>query len=167
MTELRIAVFSDTHGDIAHMEQVVHRERPDLVLHLGDLCRDFEELQARMPSQIMQNVCGNCDGFTMTPDQRILQVEGKRILMTHGHRYHVKSSYTSAVFAAREAQADILLFGHTHIACCEEVDGLWLLNPGACQGWRGTYGLIELSSRETLCRIQQAEEPERIKKGGN
>ena len=160
MTGVRIAVFSDTHGDVDHMERAVRRERPDLVLHLGDLCRDFEELQARMPRQTMQNVCGNCDGFSLTPDQRVLQVEGRRLLMTHGHRYHVKASYNSAVFAAREAQAEFLLFGHTHIPFCEELEGLWVLNPGSCQGRRGTYGIIELSGGGVTCCIKPAEEPE-------
>ena len=159
MTGVRIAVFSDTHGDVDHMERVVRRERPDLVLHLGDLCRDFEALQARMPRQTMQNVCGNCDGFSLTPDQRVLQAEGKRILMTHGHRYHVKETLYRAQLAAREAQADILVFGHTHIPLCQEVDGLWMLNPGSCQGRRGTYGLLELSSGWVELRVKPAEEP--------
>ena len=156
---MKLLVFSDTHGDVEHMERAVRREKPDLVLHLGDLCRDFEELQSRLPRQTMQNVSGNCDGFSLTPDQRVLQVGGKRLLMTHGHRYHVKSSYTSAVLAAREAEADLLLFGHTHIPFCEEEDGLWILNPGACQGRRGTYGRIQIAGGAVSCEICPAEAP--------
>ena len=99
----------------------------------------------------IQNVCGNCDGFTETPDQRILRVEGKRILMMHGHRYNVKLTYASAAYAAREAEADILLFGHTHIPYCEQVDDLWMLNPGSCGGRGATYGVISLENREVMC----------------
>ena len=62
--------------------------------------------------------------------------------------------------AAREAQAELLLFGHTHIPFCEELEGLWVLNPGSCQGRRGTYGIIELSSGGVTCCIKPAEEPE-------
>lgn len=133
------------------MEQVARREKPESILHLGDLCRDFEELQRRMPMQTMQNVCGNCDGFTETPDQRVLLVEGRRILMCHGHRYRVKSDYGPAVWAAQEANADILLFGHTHIPYCEQVDGLWVLNPGSCRGYGASYGVILLEKDRTLC----------------
>lgn len=148
---MKIVVFSDSHGDISGMEQVVLRERPGLVLHLGDLCRDMDELQRRFPTQTMQNVCGNCDGFTEVPDQRILRVEGRRILMCHGHRYRVKEDYGPAVWAAREAQADILLFGHTHIPYCQQVDGLWVLNPGSCRGRGASCGMILLEKDKTLC----------------
>lgn len=148
---MKIVVFSDTHGDVDHMEQVVRREKPYLVLHLGDLCRDAEELQRRLRSQTIQYVCGNCDGFTETPDQRVLQVEGRRILMTHGHRYGVKQAYGRAVFAAQEVEADILLFGHTHIPYCEDLKGLWVMNPGACQGRRASYGVISLEKDATVC----------------
>lgn len=148
---MKIVVFSDSHGEVDAMEQVVRRERPYLVLHLGDLCRDFEELQRRLPTQVMQNVCGNCDGFTETPDQRLLRVEGRRILMMHGHRYGVKQSCGAAVFAAQEAGADILLFGHTHAALCEDLDGLWVMNPGSCRGYHASYGVISLEKGETIC----------------
>lgn len=148
---MKIVVFSDTHGDVDHMEQVVQREKPYLVLHLGDLCRDVEELQRRLRSQTIQYVCGNCDGFTETPDQRVLQVEGRRILMMHGHRYGVKQAYGRAVFAAQEAEADILLFGHTHIPYCEDLKGLWVMNPGSCQGRRASYGVISLEKDVTVC----------------
>ena len=93
------------------MEDVIRREHPELVLHLGDLCRDIEEIQRRFPQQTIQNVCGNCDGFTETPDQRILRVEGKRILMMHGHRYNVKLTYASAAYAARWVAKNVVAAG--------------------------------------------------------
>ena len=77
----KVLVLSDSHGDVDAMERAVARERPDLILHLGDLCRDFDELQRRLPiTQAMQNVCGNCDGFTEVPDQRVLLVEGLHLM---------------------------------------------------------------------------------------
>ena len=152
----KVLVLSDSHVDVDAMERAVARERPDLILHLGDLCRDFDELQRRLPmTQAMQNVCGNCDGFTEVPDQRVLLVEGKRILMMHGHRYEVKLGYSRAMWAAREAEADILLCGHTHIALDRDLMGLHLMNPGSCRGSRGTYGVIELGEGEPLFRIEE------------
>lgn len=152
----KVLVLSDSHGDVDAMERAAARERPDLILHLGDLCRDFDELRRRLPmTQAMQNVCGNCDGFTEVPDQRVLLVEGKRILMMHGHRYEVKLGYSRAMWAAREAEADILLCGHTHIALDRDLMGLHLMNPGSCRGSRGTYGVIELGEGEPLFRIEE------------
>lgn len=149
---MKLVVFSDSHGNVDYMELAVQKEQPDLVLHLGDLCRDFEALQRRMPTRVMQNVCGNCDGFTETPEQRVLMVEGRRILMMHGHRYQVKNSYLAAMYAARELEADILLFGHTHVPYCEEVDGLWVLNPGSCGGRNPGHGVILLEGERTICK---------------
>ncbi len=152
----KVLVLSDSHGDVDAMERAAARERPDLILHLGDLCRDFDELRRRLPmTQAMQDVCGNCDGFTEVPDQRVLLVEGKRILMMHGHRYEVKLGYSRAMWAAREAEADILLCGHTHIALDRDLMGLHLMNPGSCRGSRGTYGVIELGEGESLFRIEE------------
>ena len=153
----KVLVLSDSHGDVKAMVRAVERERPDLVLHLGDLCRDFDELRRRLPmTQAMQNVCGNCDGFTEVPDQRVLLVEGRRILMMHGHRYEVKLGYARAMWAAREAQAEILLCGHTHVPLCRDLSGLWLLNPGSCRGGRGTCGVMELAAGEApRCRVAE------------
>ena len=148
---MKAVVFSDSHGDTAAMREAVERGAPDQILHLGDLAGDAERLGIRFPQIPLEYVCGNCDGFTETPDQRILRVEGKRILMMHGHRYNVKLTYASAAYAAREAEADILLFGHTHIPYCEQVDGLWMLNPGSCGGRGATYGVISLENGEVMC----------------
>ena len=152
----KLLILSDAHGDVGAMERAVVREKPDLILHLGDLCRDFDDLRQRLPvTQAMQNVCGNCDGFTEVPDQRVLLVEGRRILMMHGHRYQVKMGYALAMAAAREAEADILLCGHTHIPLERELMGLHLMNPGSCMGSRGTYGVIELGEGEPRCRVEE------------
>lgn len=33
--------------------------------------------------------------------------------------------------ARRERQADIILYGHTHRALAEYVEGVWYINPGS------------------------------------
>ena len=150
---MKIVVFSDSHGAVSNMEDVIRREHPELVLHLGDLCRDIEEIQRRFPQQTIQNVCGNCDGFSLAPAVRLLELRGRRVLMMHGHTHGVKTGYGGAIAAARQVGADILLFGHTHQAYAERLeDGLWVMNPGSCQSWgRTTYGVILLEKMDTLC----------------
>ena len=60
------------------------------------------------------------------------------------------------MLAAREAGADILLFGHTHEPLCDFYDGLWILNPGSCRGgFRPTYGVISLTEGKTYCRTAE------------
>ena len=131
MTLLKILVFSDSHRYTGGMIQAIEEQQPDLVVHLGDLQRDAEELALLYPKLSMVTVPGNCDGWTTDPLERQFMVCGKRVLLSHGHIWHVKQGYDAALRAARNAGAHLLLFGHTHRPCCfQEPDGLWVLNPG-------------------------------------
>ena len=151
---MKLLVFSDSHGNIEHMRRAVEQERPDQILHLGDVMRDAVELSVAYPNIPLELVPGNCDYATDVPAQKILFFEGRRILMTHGHIYHVKLGIGQAVRAAVEAKVDILLFGHTHEACCWQQDGLWVMNPGTIRGGLvPTCGVIRLEGDHTSCEI--------------
>ena len=41
---MNILVFSDSHGNTARMAEVVRREQPDQIFHLGDVSRDARAL---------------------------------------------------------------------------------------------------------------------------
>ena len=43
---VKLLLFSDSHGNVANMADAIRLERPDRVLHMGDLARDAEELAA-------------------------------------------------------------------------------------------------------------------------
>lgn len=149
---MKLLVFSDTHNHLHPMLETVEKQSPDMALHLGDLTRDAEELAAACPDLPVKYVPGNCDGWTGEPAVRLLEVAGRRILMGHGHLWQVKRGYGTAIAAARAAGADILLFGHTHLAYCEHIGGLWVMNPGTIRsGAAATYGVIVLENNDTLC----------------
>ena len=133
---MKAVVFSDSHGDTAAMREALEREAPD-----------------QIPQIPLEYVCGNCDGFSLAPAVRLLELRGRRVLMMHGHTHGVKTGYGGAIAAARQVGADILLFGHTHQAYAERLEvGLWVMNPGSCQSWgRSTYGVILLEKMDTLC----------------
>ncbi len=150
---MKVLVFSDSHGDTRTMRQAVEREQPGHILHLGDLSGDAERLGLRFPNLPLDYVCGDCDGFSLVPSTRVLELQGRRILMMHGHTHRVKTGYGGAIAAARQVQADILLFGHTHLAYTERMeDGLWAMNPGSCQSdGKVSYGVILLEKGEMMC----------------
>ena len=52
--------------------------------------------------------------------------------------------------AAREAGVQVAAFGHTHVAYCQEADGLWMLNPGSI-GYGGSYGVILIENGQAQC----------------
>ena len=137
---MKILVFSDSHRSVAGMHSAILEHAPDQVIHLGDLAGDAEELRYAYPRLPVCIVPGNCDGWTNLPLKRQITLEGKQVLLSHGHLWGVKSGYDAAVSDARACGADILLFGHTHIPLCRQLeDGLWMLNPGSS---RNSYGLI-------------------------
>ena len=114
------------------MYAAIDRHSPHQAIHLGDLMDDAEEVAQHYPKLPFCMVPGNCDGWTTAPVKKQIVLDGKSILLSHGHRWGVKSGYAAALADARAAGADILLFGHTHRAVCEQQeDGLWMMNPGA------------------------------------
>ena len=138
---LKLVLFSDSHGNVANMADVVRLEHPDRVLHMGDLARDAEELARQFPDIPVTYV----PGFTL---------EGCKILMTHGHTYHVKMGPGAAIRAAREAGAGLLCFGHTHEALCEFQNGLWIVNPGAAGSLvQPTYAVAVLEEGGAVCYL--------------
>lgn len=133
------------------MLDAIDAHRPDQVIHLGDLQSDAEELTYVYPKLPICMVPGNCDGWTMDPLKKQITLAGKRILLSHGHLWGVKKGYEAAVADARAVGADILLFGHTHRAPCQQLeDGLWMMNPGAS---RTSYGLIRIEQGQIHCSI--------------
>lgn len=149
---MKILVLSDSHGEIASMARAILEQGPDAVIHLGDCVPDANALQARFPALTIYQVKGNNDWRDQTPERLELSLEGVRILAVHGHQYGVYSGPLRVSLAAREAGADVALYGHTHIPACERTrDGLWLLNPGACGKYTPTCGVIEIANGRCTC----------------
>ncbi len=86
----RIFVFSDSHRYVRNMYAAMEDGKPDLVLHLGDMLRDAEELSYAYPQQSIVMVPGNCDGWTTQPLQKLLDIQGKKLLLSHGHIWRLR-----------------------------------------------------------------------------
>ena len=151
---MKILVFSDSHRSLSGMYGAIDRHQPQQVIHLGDMVSDAEEVGKHYPKLPFCTVPGNCDGWlTTAPLKKQITLEGKSILLSHGHRWDVKSGYGGAVADARAVGADILLFGHTHVPLCQQLeDGLWMMNPGPA---RSSYGLIVLGKGGIDCAVLQ------------
>jgi putative phosphoesterase len=103
----------------------------DLVLHAGDLSSlaFLEELRALGPPVLA--VHGNADEpalHALLPAQRIVDVGGARIGMTH---VPGPAAGREARLAARFPGCDAVVFGHTHVAQAARVGETWILNPGS------------------------------------
>lgn len=146
---MKLLVVSDSHGDTDNLYRAAAATRPDRIIHLGDGWRDAGTLAIRYPSIPLERVPGNCDLGASAPAERLLLLGGKRILICHGHTLHVKSGLLTALYTAREREADALLFGHTHRPMIDYREGVWLMNPGSIgSSVHPTYGILTIDGGE-------------------
>ncbi len=147
MNNMKILVFSDSHGRLGPMVDAIEQERPQRVFFLGDNYRDGQALMDAYPGLPMELVRGNCD-WDKAPDELLVEAGGVRFLLTHGHRYYVKSGPDHLARSARAKGAGVACFGHTHDALNMPDGGVWLFNPGTAGGIhnRVGYGMIVVSN---------------------
>ncbi|MBR3844844.1 MAG: YfcE family phosphodiesterase [Clostridia bacterium] len=152
---MRILVVSDIHGDtLSAMNAIQDQPTANTILFLGDGIGAIDKLTDLYPNKTFYSVAGNCDFASVEPTTRVMEFGGKRIMMTHGHEYHVKFGIENVVHSARRNQCDILLYGHTHIPETHYDKGLYVLNPGSLSRRNSnTYGIIDIISNGILCNI--------------
>lgn len=156
-----ILVLSDMHGKFSYALDAV-KEHPNCktVIFLGDGTRHVQSLESAAPDKAFFSVMGNCDTFLdgVTEREAVLEIEGHRIFICHGHTRMVKYGKGALIKAAKENGCDIALFGHTHIVH-EEYDGesgVYLFNPGsigAPRDGRYTYGILSLDKNNVLFSV--------------
>jgi uncharacterized protein len=128
---LVIGVISDTHRYVWTIEKTIKKMHDaDMIIHLGDNVQDVVEIKKYFKGNIIY-VKGNCDFYSEVPNEIIETIEGMKFLITHGHRYEVKYNLYKLKERAQEVDADIVLYGHTHVSSITYEDGIWFVNPGS------------------------------------
>ena len=151
---MKVLVISDTHGNVNRAFTAHTRSEPvDVVIHLGDGSADADLLREALDVPII-NVAGNCDPGSNAPRELVWECEGKRILLTHGDAYQVKSGLARLRQRAEEIGVDSVLFGHTHLGVLENHAGLLLVNPGTLSnvGHHCSYAVLIITSEGITSR---------------
>jgi uncharacterized protein len=141
----KVLIVSDSHGLSSELISIKekHRLDVDFMLHCGD-----SELQADDPGMEGFLVArGNCDHEQEYQEEVFQVVAGKKMMMTHGHHYQVKSSLMSLHYRAKEQQADIVCFGHSHVLGAEMIEGILFINPGSIR-------LPRMRKEKTFCILE-------------
>lgn len=126
-----IGVISDTHKHIHYIDKAMEKLRNvDMIIHLGDNISDVKEMEKKYKGKII-SVNGNCDFNFEGKDEIIMEIENKKVLITHGHHYGVKESLLRLRYRAEEIGADLVLYGHTHISKIDFENGIFFVNPGS------------------------------------
>ncbi|MCI8650507.1 MAG: metallophosphoesterase [Anaerotruncus sp.] len=156
---MRIIVMSDTHRDFFSIQELVKKhQRADLFLHLGDGARELAEIQGLYPDFSFLGVRGNCDFGTDAPLASCFCCGDAKIFYTHGHMYNVKYGLEDLLHAGKEMEANVVLFGHTHIPLVDYRDGIHLMNPGSLGMPRKnnpSYGILDVTEQGIVCYTQR------------
>ncbi len=154
---MKIIIMSDIHHSLERAQEVLSRHRnAEYLLFLGDGERAFAHLRDETPIMGFVGVSGNCDGYSLfsegaLPDERVLDIDGVKIYMTHGHRTGTTDSTLG--FRAFSKGADVALYGHTHVThlgeyIAENGKIVQVFNPGSIGEPRGGssagYGIMEI-----------------------
>lgn len=160
---MKILVFSDSHGNSMAIDRAIaaHNAKADLVIFLGDGLNDIELMEEKYPQITFFKVKGNCDFMRSDiMSESILNLDGVKILICHGHKYNVKGALDTLVYAGMEKEVDAVLFGHTHVPydSCQYINDkrIQIFNPGSI-GMKGTYGVLNISGGVLVTGLAQIE----------
>lgn len=143
---MRILVVSDTHGNYPAALVILEQSAAQLLVHLGDEVDDARTIEPLLEIPLLK-VAGNCDHGATEPREIVVVIAGKRVFITHGDRYRVKLGLESLKRKAAELQAEVVLFGHTHIPGVWNEDGVLLVNPGTLMAGSSlqSYALLTIT----------------------
>ncbi|MDO4393189.1 MAG: metallophosphoesterase [Bacillota bacterium] len=146
---MKILVIGDTHGKLNKVRDIYEKlKNVDLILHTGDHITDGIDFGSEVH---VPTVCvkGNCDGSMSRDDYEIVKCECGNILLTHGHMQDVNYNTQRLLYLAEEHDCIAVIYGHTHVALIDEIDGIHFVNPGSLtqprDGSDGTYAIVRTS----------------------
>lgn len=162
-----VLIVSDTHGRVTRLNELIAYRQKLLskgevlnLIFLGDglkdlfVCKEYDNI-------ITHTVRGNCDiGVLFSPYgeeipfYRVIILGNYRVFIAHGHTFSVNYERDELCRAAAAENADIVLFGHTHVPTLEYIEKgsirgvdkeLVLFNPGSLGDFDGSFGNLSLS----------------------
>lgn len=148
---MRVGVVADTHWP-EFMDELPERlfralEGCELILHAGDVGGQETLDRLRQVAPVVA-VLGDHDRGLNLPLERTVEIEGRRVAIVHGNRSRLIEEPVTLLGTlslgflwpqpglarslwSRFPEADVIVYGHTHVPRVERWDGRLLFNPGA------------------------------------
>jgi uncharacterized protein len=130
-----IAVIADTHmpkGRRVLPEECVTRIRQaDALIHAGDFSTASVLAELRQLCPVVLAVHGNVDDAELRrelPEALEVEIGGRTVAVVHDAG---PSKGRLERMRARFADADAVVFGHSHLPLHEKADGFQIFNPGS------------------------------------
>ncbi len=149
---MRVVAIADTHAPRRWRScppaVAEHLRGADLILHAGDVCTAdvLNELAVYAP---VKAVLGNNDGPDVAawgaPERLELELDGLAVAMVHDSG---QAAGRTARMRRWFPDAELVVFGHSHIPMDRTGDGVRIFNPGSPTDRRrqphGTIGLLTI-----------------------
>jgi len=124
---MRLILISDSHGNNQGIDKIFNSIEFDYLFFAGDGLSDIGNY---IYLDNVYAVSGNCDFFSRIQTDCLVKIMDKKIFLTHGHKYNAKLGLSKLIQKAKEINADIVFYGHTHEKKIELIDGIYFINPG-------------------------------------
>lgn len=149
---MKILIVSDSHGRNHYLSRVLDKVGDiDLFLHLGDLEGSEDFIETFVNCRI-EMISGNNDYFTEIPREKLIKIGKYTVFMTHGHQHSVYFGTEKLKEAAKKRNADIVMYGHTHMPSIDQSGDVIAINPGSITqprqpGRQPSFILMEIDSK--------------------
>lgn len=132
---MKVMILSDSHAMTKDtLLELLRSQKVDAYIHCGDIYMMYDGL----PIASFYLARGNNDFGDILPELTIT-LDTMTFFICHGHRYYVDYGVEQLVQKAKEVQADVVCYGHTHKADLQTMDGMLVINPGSVSYPRGSY----------------------------
>ncbi|HRX15119.1 MAG TPA: YfcE family phosphodiesterase [Spirochaetota bacterium] len=151
----KVLVVSDSHGNCRALEAIIDAE-PDfeVLVYCGDGIKDIAFLPLRESVTVVA-VPGNIDRFSPMYNEELVitNIFGVMTAVTHGHLYGVKHTMGQLILMARQLDASLVLFGHTHEPVVIEHENRMFVNPGVSGA--GQYAVLEITNKVASTKLKK------------
>ncbi len=135
---MKIAIVSDTHNNWVNFKKAIdwiNKEKIQLILHCGDInSREIIDNAQKLFNGEIKYVKGNADYGLEIPGKMEIELENKKIALTHFPSEAKKMAQSRNPSRALGQEYDLVFYGHTHRPWEEKVGDCRLINPGELAG---------------------------------
>ncbi|MBI5974516.1 YfcE family phosphodiesterase [Staphylococcus canis] len=154
----KFIVVSDNHTEPGVLYDIFDKhDDADALFHLGDSEFKYDDTEL---SHFIR-VKGNMDFYPEFPESQVVHYDDITIFLTHGHLFGVNTSRDQLAQQAKAEEAQFALYGHTHVARYENIDGVHVISPGSISQSRSnieeTYCEFKLEDRVGIINFRNRE----------
>lgn len=155
---MKIGILSDTHKKVAYSQQLIDHlldEGAEFLIHCGDIVKEEMLQQLKRSKKRYMAVYGN-------NDPHLAEVHNKYNLVQEPHYFKLAGTTFKLMHLPfyMSADAEVVLFGHTHTFECDFKNKTLFLNPGeACARSKPISECAMLEVDENVFKVTQYSRP--------